>query len=47
MAWTFGDSVPGPVVHIKEGDKVEFLMTNRTLETAQISPPMPHSSMGW
>lgn len=42
-AWTFGDSVPGPVVHVKEGDKVEFVMTNRTLETAQISPPMPHS----
>lgn len=42
-AWTFGDSVPGPIVHVKEGDKVEFVMTNRTLETAQISPPMPHS----
>lgn len=43
IAWTFGDTVPGPVVHVKEGDKVEFVMTNRTLETAQISPPMPHS----
>ena len=43
MAWTFGDSVPGPVVHVKEGDQVQFVMTNRTLETAQISPPMLHS----
>jgi len=43
IAWTFGNTVPGPVVHVKEGDKVEFMMTNRTLETAQISPPMPHS----
>ncbi len=43
MAWTFGDTVPGPVVHVKEGDKVEFVMTNRTGETANVSPPMPHS----
>ena len=43
MAWTFGDSVPGPVVHVKEGDRIKFVMTNRTQETADIAPPMPHS----
>lgn len=42
-AWTFGDSVPGPTVHIRQGDKVVFTMTNRSKEAANISPPLPHS----
>ena len=43
MAWVFGDSVPGPVVKVKMGQTVRFKMTNRSLETATISPPMQHS----
>ncbi|MEO8276654.1 MAG: multicopper oxidase domain-containing protein [Thermoanaerobaculia bacterium] len=37
-AWTFGGSVPGPVVHVREGDRVEFTMTNRSAESVVISP---------
>lgn len=42
-AWTFGDTVPGPTVHVKQGDTVRFFATNRSTETAAFSPPMPHS----
>ena len=42
-AWTFGDSVPGPVLHIKVGQKVRFKMSNHSKETAEFTPPMPHS----
>jgi len=41
--WTFGDSIPGPVVKVKVGQTVRFKMSNRSLETAAIAPPMPHS----
>lgn len=27
-AWTFGNSVPGPVVHVRQGDTVNFTLTN-------------------
>jgi len=27
--WTFGDSAPGPVVHVKQGDTVKFSLTNK------------------
>lgn len=33
--WTFGDSAPGPVVHVKQGDTVHFTLTNKG--------SMPHS----
>src|SRR5438445_13835333 len=26
QAWTFGGSVPGPVIHVREGDRVNFVM---------------------
>lgn len=42
-AWTFGGTVPGPVLHIRQGDRVRFTMTNRSDETMALSPPMPHS----
>ena len=42
-AWTFGDSIPGPTVHVRQGDKVVFTMTNRSHEAASVMPPMPHS----
>jgi nitrite reductase (NO-forming) len=31
-AWTFGGSVPGPVLHVREGDRVVFTTKNRTDE---------------
>ncbi|HEY3155229.1 MAG TPA: multicopper oxidase domain-containing protein [Candidatus Eisenbacteria bacterium] len=42
-AWTFGGTMPGPVLHIRQGDRVRFTMTNRSDETISLSPPMPHS----
>jgi nitrite reductase (NO-forming) len=41
--WTFGDSIPGPTVHVRQGDKVIFNMTNRSGDDAKVSFPMPHS----
>jgi nitrite reductase (NO-forming) len=29
-AWTFGGRVPGPAVHIRQGDTVDFTLLNRT-----------------
>lgn len=29
-AWTFGDTVPGPVVRARVGDRIKFTMTNRS-----------------
>jgi nitrite reductase (NO-forming) len=43
MMWTFGGSVPGPTFRVRQGDKVKFIMTNRSTDTAQVTPPMPHS----
>jgi nitrite reductase (NO-forming) len=34
-AWTFGGTVPGPVVHVRQGDTVKFTLTNKG--------KMPHS----
>lgn len=42
-AWTFGDEVPGPVLHVKVGQKVNFIMHNRSDETAELNLSMPHS----
>lgn len=42
-AWTFGGTMPGPVLHIRQGDRVRFTMANRSDETISLSPPMPHS----
>lgn len=28
-AWTFGGSVPGPVIHIRQGDSIDFTLKNR------------------
>jgi nitrite reductase (NO-forming) len=38
-AWTFGGSVPGPVLHVREGDKVIFTMKNRTNEKVAVTSP--------
>jgi nitrite reductase (NO-forming) len=46
-AWTLGNQVPGPSVHVRVGDKIRFSMTNRTNEvmprTSRIAAPMMHS----
>jgi nitrite reductase (NO-forming) len=34
-AWTFGDTAPGPVIHVRQGQKVEVTLTNKAM--------MPHS----
>jgi nitrite reductase (NO-forming) len=34
-AWTFGDTAPGPVIHVREGQRVEVTLKNNS--------PMPHS----
>lgn len=42
-AWTFGDSIPGPVLRVRAGQTVKFAMVNRSNLTTEVSPPMPHS----
>jgi nitrite reductase (NO-forming) len=46
-AWTFGDTVPGPVVRARVGDRMKFSMTNRSDEPmpgVQVTAaPMMHS----
>ena len=39
VAWTFGGSVPGPVVHVREGDRVNFVLRNRSDEQVSVSAP--------
>ena len=39
QAWTFGGTVPGPVLHVKEGDKIAFVMKNRSDEEVTITDP--------
>lgn len=48
QAWTFGDTVPGPVIHVRQGQTVNVTYTNRgTMEHsldfhAAITPPNLH-----
>ena len=46
-AWTFGDTVPGPVVRARVGDRIKFSMSNRSNETVPgvsvTAAPMMHS----
>ena len=39
QAWTFGGSVPGPVVHVREGDRINFVMRNRSNEKVSTTAP--------
>ena len=39
QAWTFGGSVPGPVIHVREGDRVNFVMRNRSNEEVATTSP--------
>jgi nitrite reductase (NO-forming) len=38
-AWTFGGAVPGPVLHVREGDRVRFTMKNRSNERVSVTEP--------
>jgi len=38
-AWTYGGMVPGPVIHVREGDKITFTMKNRSDEMVNVSEP--------
>ncbi|MEX0681422.1 MAG: multicopper oxidase domain-containing protein [Balneolales bacterium] len=38
-AWTFGGMVPGPVIHVREGDRITFTMKNRSDEIVSIAEP--------
>jgi nitrite reductase (NO-forming) len=46
-AWTFGDQVPGPTLRARVGDRIRFVMTNRSDEAAPgvrfTAAPMMHS----
>jgi nitrite reductase (NO-forming) len=44
QAWTFGGTVPGPVVHVREGDRVVFTMKNRSAEEVRVSEPTKDAS---
>ncbi len=46
-AWTFGNQVPGPVIRVRQGDRIKFSMTNRSDEAMpgmqMKMAPMMHS----
>ena len=46
-AWTFGDQVPGPTIRARVGDRIRFVMTNRSDEPVGppqiVTAPMMHS----
>jgi nitrite reductase (NO-forming) len=51
-AWTFGGDIPGPIVHVKQGDTVEFTLTNHgsiphsmDFHAAQINPKVAFRSV--
>lgn len=39
-AWTYGGTVPGPTLHVREGDRVVFTMKNRSDEEVVVTDPM-------
>lgn len=46
--WLFGDSLPGPVLHVRVGQTIKFSMTDRSNDSSMMKPgmqmqPMPHS----
>jgi nitrite reductase (NO-forming) len=44
QAWTFGGTVPGPVIHVREGDRVVFTMKNRSTEEVTVTEPAADAS---
>ena len=43
-AWTFGGTVPGPTLHVREGDRITFTMKNRSDEEVMITEPGSEAS---
>ena len=51
-AWTFGDTAPGPVIHVRQGQKVEVTLTNNGMmahsvdfHAAQVAPNVAFSDV--
>lgn len=44
QAWTFGGTVPGPVIHVREGDRLVFTMKNRSAERVTVTEPAADAS---
>lgn len=44
QAWTFGGTVPGPVIHVREGDRINFVMKNRTDSSVSVTAPDPDAA---
>lgn len=44
QAWTFGGAIPGPVIHVREGDRVVFTMKNRSDQKVSVTPPSAGAS---
>jgi nitrite reductase (NO-forming) len=51
-AWTFGDSAPGPVIHVREGQRVTVTLTNKGMmahsvdfHAAQVAPNVDFSDV--
>ena len=51
-AWTFSGDIPGPIVHVRQGDSVEFTLVNQgsiphsmDFHTAQIDPKVAFRSV--
>ncbi|MPZ19922.1 MAG: multicopper oxidase domain-containing protein [Luteitalea sp.] len=44
QAWTFGGTVPGPVVHVREWDRVVFTMKNRSDTEVTVTEPSAGAS---
>ncbi len=44
QAWTFGGTVPGPVIHVREGDRINFVMKNRSDEAVAVTAPEADAS---
>jgi nitrite reductase (NO-forming) len=45
-AWVFGGSLPGPVLHVREGDRIRFTMANRSDEEVAVSEPFRGGATG-
>lgn len=39
VAWTYGGTAPGPVLHVREGDRVIFTMRNRSDQEVMVTEP--------
>ncbi|MPZ20820.1 MAG: multicopper oxidase domain-containing protein [Luteitalea sp.] len=44
QAWTFGGTVPGPVLHVRQGDRVVFTMKNRSDTAVTVTKPSADAS---